>query len=140
MTKRDLVILVAKQLGVKQNEVSSIVQEMLDSITDSLKDGNRVEVRNFGVFEIKQRDSRLGRNPRTGEEVPIPEKKVASFRPGKALKEWVQAGAGNRPHHLFKSDGTEQVENADAAPVESITEHRDKSDPPSPSGTQESLF
>ncbi len=138
MTKRDLVILVARQLGVKQNEVSSIVQEMLDTVTHALVDGDRVEVRNFGVFEVKQRDSRLGRNPRTGEEVPIPEKRVASFRPGKALKEWVQAGAGNRPHHLFKVDALDGSDSA--ADVESEITRSDRGNPIPPSGTQESLF
>jgi integration host factor subunit beta len=138
LTKRDLVILVAKQLGVKQNEVSSIVQEMLDTITHSLVEGDRVEVRNFGVFEVKRRDSRLGRNPRTGEEVPIPEKKVASFRPGKALKEWVQAGVENRPHHLFKSDGPD--DDGTPSPTESLAEPSRPAEPTPPSGTQESLF
>ena len=51
-----------------------------------------LEIRNFGVFEVKSRDARMGRNPRTGEEVPITEKRVATFKPGKALKELVQSG------------------------------------------------
>ena len=115
MTKRELVILVSEKLGITQNEVSAIVQETLDTITDVLVDGNRIEIRNFGVFEIKRRDSRVGRNPRTGEEVPIPQKNVASFKPGKALKEWVQAGTDNRPSHLFKNEDGEKA--PDAAPT-----------------------
>lgn len=104
LTKRELVVEVAAKLGLTQNEVSEILQQTLDTITGTLVEGHRLEIRNFGVFEIKERDARVGRNPRTGQEVPIPQKRVASFRPGKALKEWVQAGADNKPHHLFKSD------------------------------------
>lgn len=92
MTKRELVIEVAEQLGFTQNEVASIVQTTLDTITQSLAEGQRLELRNFGVFDVKTRDSRVGRNPRTGEEVQIEAKRVPGFKPGKALKEYVQTG------------------------------------------------
>lgn len=92
MTKRELVMQVSERLGYTQNEVSDVVQATLDSITKSLAEGERLEIRNFGVFEVKTRDARMGRNPRTGEEVPINKKHVASFKPGKALKERVQNG------------------------------------------------
>ncbi len=91
MTKRELVIDVAERLGYTQNEVSAVIQSTLDTITDSLAHGNRLEIRNFGVFELKIRESRIGRNPRTGDAVPIEEKRVAVFKPGKALKERVEA-------------------------------------------------
>jgi nucleoid DNA-binding protein len=96
VTKRELVIAVAEHLGYTQNEVASVVQATLDSITDCLRDGHRLEIRNFGVFEVKTRDARAGRNPRTGEEVSIAEKRVATFKPGKALKEYVE-GTGPKP-------------------------------------------
>lgn len=118
MTKRELVIAVASKLGLTQNEVSTIVQETLDSITDALVEGQRLEIRNFGVFEVKERDARIGRNPRTGEEVPISKKRVAAFRPGKALKEWIQAGADQRPHHLFRDDEPDAV----SMPASAISE------------------
>lgn len=102
MTKRDLVIQVARELGVTQHEVSLTVQELLDTISDTLSNGHRLEIRNFGVFEIKDRDARVGRNPKTGDKVPIPAKRTALFKPGKALKKWVQDGPENRPDHLFK--------------------------------------
>lgn len=92
MTKRELVIEVAERLGFTQNEVADVVQATLDSITESLSEGNRLEIRNFGVFEYKVRDARIGRNPRTGEAVPIQEKRVVVFKPGKSLKERVEAG------------------------------------------------
>jgi nucleoid DNA-binding protein len=91
VTKRELVIDVAERLGYTQNEVSAVVQAALDAIVESLAGGNRLEIRNFGVFEIKIRESRIGRNPRTGETVPISEKRVAVFKPGKALKELVES-------------------------------------------------
>lgn len=90
MTKRELVVDVAERLGYTQNEVSAVVQAALDSIVACLAEGQRLEIRNFGVFEVKTRDARIGRNPRTGAEVPIQQKRVASFKPGKALKEYVQ--------------------------------------------------
>lgn len=113
MTKRELVNEVANRLGLTQNEVSTVVQELLDQITESLVEGNRLEIRNFGVFEVKEREARIGRNPRTGEEVPIPKKRVTSFRPGKALKEWVEAGPENKPEHLFRTEEDEE----EAAPT-----------------------
>lgn len=97
MTKRELVIEVARQLGFTQNDVARVVQTAFDVITDSLAQGKRLEIRNFGVFEVKTRDARIGRNPRTGEEVPIPEKRVATFKPGKLIKERVE---NSRPEPL----------------------------------------
>lgn len=90
MTKRQLVINVADQLGITQNEVSDVIQTTLETITEALSEGDRLEIRNFGVFEVKVRYARQGRNPRTGESVPIAEKRVPIFKPGKALKEWVE--------------------------------------------------
>ena len=105
MTKRELVIAVAERLGYTQNEVSSVVQTTLDSIIECLSEGQRLEIRNFGVFEVKKRDARIGRNPRTGEEVRIGEKRVASFKPGKALKEYV-AGQGPKPAFTDQPDSS----------------------------------
>jgi integration host factor beta subunit len=94
VTKRELVIEVAERLGYTQNEVSAVVQTTLETILSTLAEGDRLEVRNFGVFEIKKRDARIGRNPRTGASVPISEKRVPVFKPGKALKELVEQGSG----------------------------------------------
>ncbi len=90
MTKRDLVISVAERLGYTQNEVSAVLQVALDAICESLAAGERLEIRNFGVFEMKIRGARIGRNPRTGAEVPIAQKRVVVFKPGKALKALVE--------------------------------------------------
>jgi nucleoid DNA-binding protein len=106
------VIAVAERLGFTQNEVSNVVQGTLDAITACLRDGHRLEIRNFGVFEVKKRDARTGRNPRTGEEVNIAEKRVAVFKPGKALKEYVE-GTGPKP--AFDDVGNPDTEPAVAA-------------------------
>lgn len=91
MTKRDLVVKIAKETDFIQNDVAEIVQKTLDHIAAELIAGNNIELRNFGVFEIKIRKSRKGRNPRdTRNEVTIPERAVVKFRAGKELKEAVE--------------------------------------------------
>jgi nucleoid DNA-binding protein len=95
VTKRELVVDVAERLGYTQNEVADVIQGTLDTIIETLAEGNRLEIRNFGVFEIKTRDARIGRNPRTGEAVPITQKRVAIFKPGKALKLTVESDDGS---------------------------------------------
>ena len=91
MTKRDLVVKIAKETGFIQNDVAIIVQKTLDSIVDELTASNTIELRNFGVFEIKVRKERKGRNPNMPQnEVRIPERTVVKFRAGKELKEAVE--------------------------------------------------
>ena len=89
MTKRELVIQVANKLGMTQSDVAKVVEGTFDVISQSLAAGQRWELRDFGVFEVKTRASRLGRNPRTGDQVPVPERRVVTFRPGKRMKESV---------------------------------------------------
>lgn len=89
MTKRELVIRVANKLGMTQSDVSKIIEGTFDTISQSLASGQRWELRDFGVFEVKTRASRIGRNPRTGDQVPVPERRVVTFRPGKRMKELV---------------------------------------------------
>jgi nucleoid DNA-binding protein len=91
MTKRDLVVKIAKETGIIQKNVADIVQMTLDNLTEELVAGKTIELRNFGVFEIKVRKSRKGRNPNKPEdEVIIPERCVVKFRAGKELKEKVE--------------------------------------------------
>ena len=90
MTKKDIIIKVADDTGLKQIEIKKVVQKTLDYITGSLSKGETVELRNFGIFKVKSRKGRMGRNPRTGENVPIPEKKVVSFKAGLIMKEKVK--------------------------------------------------
>ena len=90
MTKRDLVVKIAKETGFVQPDVAVIVQKMLDCIASSLAAGKGIEIRNFGTFEIKVRKSRPARNPKKPwSTVIIPEHPVAKFRAGKELKNGV---------------------------------------------------
>ncbi|MCL4218794.1 MAG: integration host factor subunit beta, partial [Candidatus Hydrogenedentes bacterium] len=86
MTKRELVIQVANRLGVTQSDVAKILEAAFETISTTLAEGNRWELRDFGVFEVKTRASRIGRNPRTGDQVPVPARRVVTFRPGKRMK------------------------------------------------------
>ena len=86
MTKKDIVMKIASETNVKQVNVKRVVQRTLDHIITSLQAGETVELRNFGVFKVRQRRGRLGRNPRTGQEVPVPPKKVVVFKPGLQMR------------------------------------------------------
>ena len=91
MTKRDLVVKIAREINLNQSEVAETVQKTLDYIAEELIAGRTIELRNFGVFEIKVRKSRKGRNPNEPKnEVVIPERTVVKFRAGKELKEAVE--------------------------------------------------
>lgn len=90
MTKKDIVIKVSNDTNLTQIDVKKIVQRTLDVVVESLERGETVELRNFGVFKVKNRRGRVGRNPRTGEEVSVPEKKVVVFKPGLVLKSKVK--------------------------------------------------
>lgn len=90
MTKRELVVRIAEETGLTQQQVYAIVQKTLDYITDSLVAGDTVEFRDFGVFEVKVRKARLGRNPNRPENtVNIPPRKIVKFKAGKKMKEQV---------------------------------------------------
>lgn len=90
MTKKDIVMKVSNDTNVAQIDVKKVVQKTLDAVVESLERGETVELRNFGVFKVKSRRGRIGRNPRTGEEVQVPEKKVVVFKPGLILKSKVK--------------------------------------------------
>ena len=81
--------MVADKLGMTQSAVTRIIEGSFEAITKSLAEGRRWELRDFGVFEVKNRASRIGRNPRTGEPVPVSERRVVTFHPGKRMKEMV---------------------------------------------------
>ncbi len=88
MTKRDLVVRIAEETGLIQQDVMAVLQKSLDHITEALEKGETVEFRNFGVFEIAIRKSRIGRNPNKPEDVvTIPERRVVKFKPGKIMKQ-----------------------------------------------------
>ncbi len=90
ITKKDIVMKVSNSTNLTQIDVKKIVQRTLDVIVESLEEGHTVELRNFGVFKVKTRRGRIGRNPRTGQEVAVPEKRVVVFKPGLILKHKVK--------------------------------------------------
>lgn len=90
MTKKDIVLKISDQTTLKQIDVKKIVQATLDCILDALVRGEKIELRNFGVFKIKQRKPRTGRNPRTGVIVPVPARKSVVFKPGLEMKKRIK--------------------------------------------------
>lgn len=86
MTKKEIVLKIVEDTRIKQVDVKKVVQKTFDEIVAALTRGERVELRNFGIFKVKSRRGRTGRNPRTGEAVPVPPKKVVVFKPGLIMK------------------------------------------------------
>jgi nucleoid DNA-binding protein len=90
MTKKDIILKVSDDTNLKQTDVKKIVQKTFDYMVEALVRGEKIELRNFGVFKIKERKSRTGRNPRTGQVVPVPPRKVVVFKPGLEMKQKVK--------------------------------------------------
>ena len=89
MNKAELVSAVAEKTGMSQKDSEKAVNAAFDTITEALAAGDKVQLVGFGTFEVKERGARIGRNPKTKEEIEIPASRVASFKVGKALKEAV---------------------------------------------------
>lgn len=87
MTKADLVEKVASEAEMTKKDAEQLVEIIFESIIDSLNKGEKIELRGFGSFRVRERNARQGRNPKTGEAVKIPAKRVAYFKPGKELKD-----------------------------------------------------
>ena len=90
MTKKEIVKTISDKIGLTQLQTKEIVQQTFDAIVDTLVEERRIELRNFGVFEVKKRAARKARNPRTGERVDVAEKYVVTFKPGKEMEEKVR--------------------------------------------------
>ena len=90
MTKKEIVKTISESIGMTQLKTKEIVQKTFDAIVDTLVEDGRIELRNFGVFEVKMRAARKARNPRTGERVNVPQKFVVTFKPGKEMEEKVR--------------------------------------------------
>ena len=89
MTKKEIVKAISEEIGLTQLKTKEIVQKTFDAIVETLVRDRRIELRNFGVFEVKKRAARKARNPRTGERVDVAEKYVVTFKPGKEMEERV---------------------------------------------------
>jgi len=119
MTKRELVIRVANKLGMTQSDVARVIEGTFDTISRTLAQGGRWELRDFGMFEVKTRAARMGRNPRTGAQVPVPERKVVTFRPGKNMKEVVSQD--RPPADANDPAATPETPDTPASPAEPST-------------------
>lgn len=97
VTKRDLVVRIAGETGLIQQQVLDVVQRTLQHISNAVARGETVELRNFGVFEVKVRKARVGRNPNAPDrDVPIPPRSIVKFKPGKEMREAVLQGGEER--------------------------------------------
>ena len=90
VTKKEIVKTISEEIGLTQLKTKEIVQKTFDAIVETLVEERRIELRNFGVFEVKKRAARKARNPRTGEKVYVSEKFVVTFKPGKEMEERVR--------------------------------------------------
>ncbi|WP_339733110.1 HU family DNA-binding protein [uncultured Gimesia sp.] len=90
MTKKEIVKVISEEIGLTQLKTKEIVQKTFDAIVDTLVTDKRIELRNFGVFEVKKRAARKARNPRTGDRVDVEEKYVVTFKPGKEMEKRVR--------------------------------------------------
>jgi nucleoid DNA-binding protein len=90
VTKKEIVKTISEEIGLTQLKTKEIVQKTFDAIVETLVEDRRIELRNFGVFEVKKRAARKARNPRTGDKVYVPEKFVVTFKPGKEMEERVR--------------------------------------------------
>lgn len=116
MTKRDLVIRISNETGLVQQQVLEVVQKTLDYIAEAVAQGKKVELRNFGVFEVKVRKARVGRNPNAPEtDVPIPQRAVVKFKPGKDMREHVLKLT---PEQVEAAQAAQAAEEAAAPPAE----------------------
>lgn len=92
MTRSDLSEAVYREIGLSRNESAELVESILTRIADSLVQGDTVKISSFGTFAVREKNERMGRNPKTGQEVPIPPRRVLVFRPSHILKDRVNAG------------------------------------------------
>lgn len=119
MTKKEIVKQISDRIGLTQLQTKEIVQLTFDAIIDTLIEDSRIELRNFGVFQVKKRKARKARNPRTGEKVNVPPKNVVTFKPGKEMEELVRKmDPAKLPFEESDSDADEE----NNGPVEPVTE------------------
>ena len=92
LTRMDLSESVYREVGLSRNESADLVESVLEKISASLVSGEQVKISSFGTFSIRQKNARVGRNPKTGEEAPIPPRRVLTFRPSHLMKDRVSEG------------------------------------------------
>ena len=96
LTRADLAEAVVRKVGLPRNESQELVELVLNEISTALAEGEQVKLSSFGSFGIRQKGQRIGRNPKTGKEVPITPRRVLVFRPSNIMKDRINAGLGRR--------------------------------------------
>lgn len=109
VTKKEIVKAISEELGLTQLKTKDIVQKTFDAIVETLVTDRRIELRNFGVFEVKKRAARKARNPRTGGQVEVPAKFVVTFKPGKEMEERVRELEEAENARLQQTSDTQSV-------------------------------
>ncbi len=113
MTKKDIVRTISEEVGLTQQQTKEVVQKTFDAIIESLVRDERIELRNFGVFEVKPRAARKARNPRTGEQVDVPRKHVVTFKPGKYMEAKVRALDEAEARRVLRANQVNHAEQQD---------------------------
>ena len=124
MTKKEIVKKISEDIGLTQLKTKDIVQRTLDAIIHTLVSEGRIELRNFGVFEVKRRAPRKARNPRTGDKVFVPSKNVVTFKPGKEMEELVRT---MNPEKLPLLERDADADLGSNGPVGPVSEPRSQS-------------
>jgi integration host factor subunit alpha len=93
LTRADLSEAVYQEIGLSRSESAQLVEQVLDMMSDAIVDGQNVKISSFGSFIIRKKGGRIGRNPKTGQEVPIEPRRVLTFRPSQILRDRINAGA-----------------------------------------------
>jgi nucleoid DNA-binding protein len=104
VTKKEIVKTISDETGLNQQQIKDIVQKTFDAIIKTLEEEGRIELRNFGVFQVRTRAARKARNPRTGRQVEVPEKFVVTFKPGKIMEQRVMAIEGTSLADKIRDD------------------------------------
>jgi len=119
VTKKDIVRTIAEQIDLPQLRTRDLVQKTFDALIDALVKEGRIELRNFGVFQIKRREARMARNPRTGEKVPVQAKSVVTFKPGKEMEARVRE-LDREMNDRARAEATPVAEAQQPAPTDTI--------------------
>ena len=130
MTKKEIVKTISDETGLNQQQIKTVVQKTFDAIVATLVEEGRIELRNFGVFQVRPRAARKARNPRTGRQVEVPEKFVVTFKPGKIMEQKVNSIEGTALAQQIRDEiasGKMQVAVDEDEEGESVSESESRS-------------
>jgi len=130
VTKKEIVKTISDETGLNQQQIKTVVQKTFDAIVATLVEEGRIELRNFGVFQVRPRAARKARNPRTGRQVEVPEKFVVTFKPGKIMEQKVNSIEGTALAQQIRDEiasGKMQVAVDEDEEGESVSESESRS-------------